>query len=231
MLFRITSKKQRQYQFLRKVTQEIKQIIAQWAFCHVYLNIFESILIDQLDAYIRSCMSARISGFSFVEACEMICLVFDYAEDNTVLACDDTRTGVNSKLAELSRVLMDWFTQNFDFSLESNCNSELNLEGAVTPRASSCVRLLAVDVNRRLLFSEHVRRICKQASKKLNVLCRIYMLSTEEKRTLVRSFMLCQFKFCPTVWTLCSVTYKKKRKYKKGHYVLCTVGLTQRPKT
>ena len=36
------------------------------------------------------------------------------------------------------------------------------------------------------------------------------MLSTEEKLTLVRSFILCHFNFCPTVWTFCSVTDTKK---------------------
>ena len=71
--------------------------------------------------------------------------VFNYADDSTVSACDDTITGVNSKLAELSRVLIEWFTQNFmqanaakfqyimfSSSRESNCDSELYLEGSAT---------------------------------------------------------------------------------------------------
>ncbi len=98
--------------------------------------------------------------------------VFNYADDNTVLACDDTITGVNSKLEELSRVLIEWFTQNFmqanaskfqyimfGSSRVANCNSELKLEASVTLTVSSCVRLLGVDVDQNLLFSEHVGRI------------------------------------------------------------------------
>ncbi len=36
------------------------------------------------------------------------------------------------------------------------------------------------------------------------------MLSTEERLTLERSFILCHFNFCPTVWTFCGVTDTKK---------------------
>ena len=85
---------------------------------------------------------------------------FNYADDNTESARDNTITGVNSKLAELSRVLIQWFTQNFMqanaakfqyiiFSSfrESNCDSELYLEGSVTLKATSCVWLLGVDVD------------------------------------------------------------------------------------
>ncbi len=49
------------------------------------------------------------------------------------------------------------------------------------------------------MFSEHIGRIYKQGGKKSNSLGRMSdMLSTEEKLTLVRSFILCHFKFCPT---------------------------------
>ncbi len=53
--------------------------------------------------------------------------------------------------------------------------------------------------------------ICKQTGKKLNALGRMCdMLSTEDKLTLVRIFILCHFNFCPTVWTYCSVTDTKQ---------------------
>ncbi len=72
-----------------------------------------------------------------------------------MLACDDTITGVNSKLEDLSRVLIEWFTQNFmqanaskfhyimfGSTREFICNSERKPEGADALRTSSCVRLL-----------------------------------------------------------------------------------------
>ena len=114
-----------------------------------------------------------------------------------MLTCDETIEGVDSKLEELSRVHIEWFTQKFmqanaskfqyimfGSTRVSNCNFELKLEGAVTLRASSCLWLLGVDVDQNLLFSEHVGRICKQGGKKLNVLCRISdNLCCQQKRS------------------------------------------------
>ncbi len=66
-------------------------------------------------------------------------------------------------------------------------------------------------MDQSLMFSEHIGRFSKQAGKKLNALGRMSdMLSTEERLTLVRSFILCHFNFCPTVWTFCGVTDTKK---------------------
>ncbi len=73
------------------------------------------------------------------------------------------------------------------------------------------LRQQGVDVDQSLMFSEHIGRICKRAGKKLNALGRMSdMLSTEERLTLVRSFILCHFNFCPTVCTFCGVTDTKR---------------------
>ncbi len=51
--------------------------------------------------------------------------------------------------------------QYFGSTRVSNCNSELELQEAVTVRVSSYVRPLGVDMDPKLLFGEHVRRYGK----------------------------------------------------------------------
>ena len=54
------------------------------------------------------------------------------------------------------------------------------------------------------------------------------MLSTEERLTLVRSFILCHFNFCPTVWTFCGVTDTKKIQERALRFVYGTFNSTHK---
>ncbi len=62
----------------------------------------------------------------------------------------------------------------------------------------------------------------KLAKLTLNVLCRISdMLSTEEKLTLVRSFILCHYNFLAYCLKFCSVTDKKERENTRKGITFC----------
>ena len=63
--------------------------------------------------------------------------------------------------------------------------------------------------------TDNENRICRLCSHFRSILCDNLsyivnsMLSTEEKLTLVRRFILCHFNFCPAVWNFSSVTDTK----------------------
>ena len=51
---------------------------------------------------------------------------------------------------------------------------------------------------------EHIKKICKQASNKLNALARILPALSENKRkVLMKYFVIPQFSYCPIIWMYC----------------------------
>ena len=60
---------------------------------------------------------------------------------------------------------------------------------------------LGITINHELKFDDHVNRLCKKASLKLNALARIApSLNVSEKRIIMKSFIESQFGYCPLIW-------------------------------
>ena len=52
-----------------------------------------------------------------------------------------------------------------------------------------------------LKFGKHISKSCSKASRKLSVLARMSkLLSFEKRRVIFKSFVECQFKYCPLIW-------------------------------
>ena len=65
----------------------------------------------------------------------------------------------------------------------------------------SSVKLLGIIIDNKLNFNEHVRKMCKKASKKLHALSRIANHMTSDKLKLVmRAFIESEFGCCPLLW-------------------------------
>ena len=65
----------------------------------------------------------------------------------------------------------------------------------------SKVKLLAVIIDNKLNFEEHVNSLCNKPNKKLTALIRLVkFLSFEKKRNLLKAFIESQFKYCPLIW-------------------------------
>ena len=63
------------------------------------------------------------------------------------------------------------------------------------------VNLLRVTIDNGLKFDKHVSNVCLKSGRKLSVLSRMgKFLSFEKKRTLYKSFVESQFKYCPLIW-------------------------------
>ncbi len=121
--------------------------------------------------------------------------VYNYADDNTVSACDKTLGGLQTKLSELSGILVQWFSDNymqanpskFQYVLFADGGKEhesnlLPISEGISLKAVNCVRLLGVDVDQSLSFKGHISKICNNAGRQLNALSRLtHILSSEAK--------------------------------------------------
>ena len=61
--------------------------------------------------------------------------------------------------------------------------------------------LLGITIDHELKFDDHVNRLCKKSSLKLNALARIApFLNVSKKRIIVKSFIESQFGYCLLIW-------------------------------
>ena len=63
------------------------------------------------------------------------------------------------------------------------------------------VTLLGVTTDYKLSFENHIQELCQRASAQLNALKRLgYFMETKARKTMVQSFILANFNYCPLVW-------------------------------
>ena len=75
----------------------------------------------------------------------------------------------------------------------------------------SLVKLLGVTIDNELKFGKYVAEICAKANRKLSVLLRLSKyLCLDKRRTLFKSFIEAQLKYCPLIWMFCSRSSNKK---------------------
>ena len=62
----------------------------------------------------------------------------------------------------------------------------------------SVVKLLGIEINNKLNFTNHINTICRSAANQLNALIRLrHFLKIEERKALIQSFLLSNFTYCP----------------------------------
>ena len=71
--------------------------------------------------------------------------------------------------------------------------------------------LLGITIDHELKFDDHVNRLCKKASLKLDALARIATFTNVSKeRIIMKSFIESQFGYCPLIWMFHSRGLNKK---------------------
>ena len=61
--------------------------------------------------------------------------------------------------------------------------------------------LLGIAIDHELKFDDHVNRLCKKSSLKINALARIAtFMNVSKKRIFMKSFIESQFGYCPLIW-------------------------------
>ena len=75
-------------------------------------------------------------------------------------------------------------------------------------------KLLGVIIDRQLNSDEYLILLCKKAGKKLSALARLAnLLSLEQRKTLMKTFIESQFGYCPLTWLFCG----RKANSKSNH--------------
>ena len=148
--------------------------------------------------------------FLFIQESE-IC---NFADDNTLFACDSTLDKVIIKLkADLIR-LDKWFSNNSmvanpsKFQLMFLGNKDFNDVSLnvfdKTIVAQKEVELLGVTIDNKLSFSSHIKNICTRANNKLSAIIRLRSsLSIAQTKLLINAHVLSHFSYCAIVWMFC----------------------------
>ena len=143
-----------------------------------------------------------------------ICDIYNYADDNSISCEGDDYDSAHQKILQTSNVMLNWFKENylqanpskFQFIVfdKRNMSRSIQLDDHVL-MSEKCVKLLGVNIDSNLNFSNHISIMCKKAGKQLNVLARLSVcLDVEAKILLSQTFILSHFNYCPIVWHFCT---------------------------
>ena len=127
---------------------------------------------------------------------------------------------VLDKLENCSELAIAWFKSNYMKLNEEKCEvlvcgyrfEQLWVKvGDNKTCEKLLVKLLGVTIDNELKFDKYVAEICAKANRKLSVLLRLSkFLCLDKRRTLFKSFIEAQVKYCPLIWMLCSCNSNKK---------------------
>ena len=135
--------------------------------------------------------------------------VCNFADDTTLHASDMVLDTVLKRLEHDSLLAIEWFEANYMKLNADKCHlivvghkhecvwakigSEMIWESKVE-------KLLGINIDRKLSFDTHVTNICQKAARKLTAIARyIRLLTFEQTRTLLKSFVESQFSYSPLV--------------------------------
>ena len=141
--------------------------------------------------------------------------VYNYADDTTIMCSNMHYDTAHTKLLDASEVMIHWFENNnlkanptkFQLIVFDGTNKQRNLAiyGADL-QSSFSVKILGVQIDQSLLFTEHISQLCIKAEQKINVLSTLcHSLTTDAKLLLMQTFILSHFNFCSIIWHYCSI--------------------------
>ena len=134
--------------------------------------------------------------------------IVSYADDISIYMASEKKDSVIRALETSSSLLFGWFNNNFVKANSDKSHLIMSCAEATTavidglPIDSSKTEvLLGITIDRKLKFDDHVNRLCKKASLKLNALARIApFMNVSKKRIITKSFIETQFGYCPLIW-------------------------------
>ena len=146
--------------------------------------------------------------------------ICNYADDNTINACDMSLENLLRRLEHDSHLAIVWFQQNYMKLNEGKCHlliSGFKHEiiwanvGGKKIWESKEEKLLGLNIDRDLTFTSHISKICAKAGQKLTAISRIAkVMSLEKRRVLVKSFFESQFEYCSLLWMCHSRTLNNR---------------------
>ena len=145
--------------------------------------------------------------------CDLFLVINDvefasFADDTTPYVIEDSLSEVVSSLEKCSEKLFQWFSDNQMKANPEKCNLIVNSSENVTInvngntiKSSEKVKLLGINIDKKLNFKDHIDQMCKKANQKLNALSRVapYM-EIAKRKLLFNAFFQSQFNYCPLTW-------------------------------
>ena len=146
-------------------------------------------------------------------ACDLFLVLNDVefpscTDDNTTYVVKNNIRSVIVLLENTSVELLERFSDNQMKANLDKCHfitSErkdlvINAENDQITK-SKCKKLLGIKRDHKLTFNAHIDEVCKKARQKVNALSRVisYMNITK-RRTLLNTFFIWQFNYCPLIW-------------------------------
>jgi len=150
----------------------------------------------------------------FIYFLEGECDLYNYADDNTLSHHDKNPNVVKHVLEKSSNIAIKWFAENnmkanpskFQAMVLSRNNTDISFNvGDTVIIPTDCVKLLGVNIDNKLSFNQHISQLSKKAGKQINAMSRLSnVLSKENKMTVLKSFILSNFNYCPLVYHVSS---------------------------
>ena len=140
-------------------------------------------------------------------------ILCNFADDNTISSCDSSLEVVRRHLtSDLERAIY-WYKIN---SLVANpakfqmiffghsITQKISVAG-VNITATETVKLLGIEIDNKLSFEHHIRKLCKSVNNKTNALLRIRnYIDVLKARQILNSYILSTFNYCCIIWMFCS---------------------------
>ena len=143
--------------------------------------------------------------------------ICNFADDNTIFACDKDIEVVISRLKNDIKRVIDWYNANSMVAnpdkfqlmfLGKKVKDPINLSvNNISIKSVDSVKLLGVEIDNKLNFVEHIKNICKKANNKTNALLRIRKyIDAPTARIYANAYVLSAFSYCPLIWMFCNRT-------------------------
>ena len=139
--------------------------------------------------------------------------ISNFADDNTLYACETNLDMVINQLGHDLNVITDWFKCNsmvanpskFKLIFPGTVNANISIKvGKLSIDSVETVKLLGVNIDSKLCFLPHVKELCKKSNQKIKALRRIrQFISREKAELLVNAYILSSFNYCPLIWMFC----------------------------
>ena len=158
--------------------------------------------------------------------------LYNFSDDNNLSAVGNTIDEAKAILITETETAINWIESNqmitnpekFHLMFLSANEKDLinqqtiNIKG-ISLKSEANFTLLGVDIDNRLSFHSRINNLCRKASSQINALKRLSsFVGMTDKTTLMKSFILSNFNYCPLIWHFCSKidTDKMEKIQKRG---------------
>ena len=145
----------------------------------------------------------------------------NFADDNTLYSCGEKLTEIKENLVSVTKSILNWFRLNslkanpakFQFMIlgDKSHHKHILKINSIKVKASDDILLLAITIDKKLTFKQHIENLCRKAQHKLHGSKRIRKFLTIEKtKILDNAFIDSQFNYAPLLWMFCRKLFIRK---------------------